>query len=828
MAKRDGTVYVDTLIDTDGFGKGVNTMKKQIGGLGNALGKLGAVIAATFAVGKLIDFGKEAINLGSDLQEVQNVVDVTFNTMSDKVDEFAKSAAESAGLSETMAKRYMGTFGAMSKSFGFIEEEAFAMSKSLTQMVGDVASFYNLTQDEAYTKLKAVYTGETESLKDLGVVMTQTALDSYAMANGFGMTTKSMTEQQKVALRYQFVLEQLNGASGDFVRSSDSWANRVRFLTLQFDSFKATIGQGFINILTPVIKMLNVLLAKLQQVANAFKSLTEQLFGKQETKGATENLENIEDGYEGITDATEDAEKAQKSYLSGLDEIKTFQSSESEGAGDISLGGSPDTTSENNQELERTGGIMDALIQRAKELVGLFKEGFVDGLGDTTSRIESMRDSFASIKESFKDIFSPDALVSMNESIDTITKSIGTIAGAGASIGLTLGTNLMGGLALYLESDKDEIQQYLVDMFDIGAKVSAKFADLSGSLAYIFESFANNDGQQITADIIGVFSDAFMEISQLVSQLGLDLTTLIVDPFVNSEIQIKQSFEDMLAGISDFTGEVRRIYEESFDFLSKIYEEYISPIFQKLMPEMEKFYKEHMAPLLSKVGEFFSSLGENLGAFWDGWLKPMIEWIQKYIMPVIAPILEALGKSTIQLFGLIEDLIGNLLDILGGLITFIVGVFTRDWRKAWDGIVQVFRGIFNTFVSVVESGINNAINAINAIINGVNNVSSNIGVPAIPTIPSVDLPYLATGAVIPPNAPFMAILGDQKHGTNIEAPLDTIKQAVREVVGNGTGGQYQFTAQINRRTLFDEMIDEAKLRQSTSGRNPFDLARGGV
>ena len=103
-------------------------------------------------------------------------------------------------------------------------------------------------------------------------------------------------------------------------------------------------------------------------------------------------------------------------------------------------------------------------------------------------------------------------------------------------------------------------------------------------------------------------------------------------------------------------------------------------------------------------------------------------------------------------------------------------------------------------------------------------MSGNIGIPAIPNIPTVDLPMLATGAVIPPNAPFMAILGDQRHGTNIEAPLDTIKQAVREVVGSGSGGQYQFTAQINRRTLFDEMIDEAKLRQSTSGNNPFDLA----
>lgn len=72
-------------------------------------------------------------------------------------------------------------------------------------------------------------------------------------------------------------------------------------------------------------------------------------------------------------------------------------------------------------------------------------------------------------------------------------------------------------------------------------------------------------------------------------------------------------------------------------------------------------------------------------------------------------------------------------------------------------------------------------------------------------------------------SPFMAVLGDQRHGTNIEAPLDTIKQAVREVIGNGNGGKYQFTAQLNRRTLFDEFIEEAKLRQSTTGRNPLDL-----
>ena len=108
------------------------------------------------------------MELGSDLAEVQNVVDVTFTTMSDKVNEFAKNAMTSAGLSETMAKQYVGTFGAMSKSFGFSESQAYDMSTALTQLTGDVASFYNISQDLAYIKLKSVFTGETETLKDLG------------------------------------------------------------------------------------------------------------------------------------------------------------------------------------------------------------------------------------------------------------------------------------------------------------------------------------------------------------------------------------------------------------------------------------------------------------------------------------------------------------------------------------------------------------------------------------------------------------------------------------------------------------------------------------
>ena len=340
----DGSVIIDTRMDTTGVQNGVAAIKQSFNGLGSAVKKIGLLIGGAFAVGKLVLFGKECVELGSDLAEVQNVVDVTFTTMSDKVNEFAKNAMTTAGLSETMAKQYVGTFGAMSKSFGFSEAQAYDMSTALTQLTGDVASFYNISQDLAYIKLKSVFTGETETLKDLGVVMTQSALDQYALANGYGKTTSAMTEQEKVALRLKFVQDQLSAASGDFVRTSDSWANQVRVMQLQLQSLKATVGQGLINIFAPVLKVINILLGKLATLANAFKSFTELITGKKSSGStgasgagltgtdavadaadaygdAADNVQKLADANNDNATATKKANKATKSYLSSLDEV---------------------------------------------------------------------------------------------------------------------------------------------------------------------------------------------------------------------------------------------------------------------------------------------------------------------------------------------------------------------------------------------------------------------------------------------------------------------------------------------------------------------------
>ena len=256
-----------------------NRIERQTARIANAWKRVGAILASVLSIAAIVAFGKSCIDLGSNLTEVQNVVDVTFGAMSGRVDAFAKDAAKAFGLSETMAKKYMGTYGAMAKSFGITGKAGYDMSAAITGLTGDVASFYNLSQDEAYTKLKSIFTGETESLKDLGVVMTQTALDQYALNNGFGKTTAKMTEQEKVMLRYQFVMSQLSDASGDFARTSNSWANQVRILQLQFEALRATIGQGLINAFTPVIQVINTILAKLQTLAEYFRAFTVAVFG---------------------------------------------------------------------------------------------------------------------------------------------------------------------------------------------------------------------------------------------------------------------------------------------------------------------------------------------------------------------------------------------------------------------------------------------------------------------------------------------------------------------------------------------------------------------
>lgn len=282
-----GQIDLDLHVNRSGFNSEMNNIGNNAGGmLSGAFKKLGGIIAATFAITALTRFGMGAIKLASDLNEVQNVVDVTFGNMTNQINAFSKTALQQFGLSELGAKKFASTMGAMLKSSGLTGQAMTDMSMGIAGLAGDMASFYNLDPQEAFNKIRSGISGETEPLKQLGVNMSVANMEAYAMAQGISTSYAKMSQANKSLLRYNYLLSVTKDAQGDFARTSGTWANQVRILSTQWNIFKGTMGQGFINMLTPVLGWLNALILKLQVAAQYFAAFMTAIFGSAAASGA--------------------------------------------------------------------------------------------------------------------------------------------------------------------------------------------------------------------------------------------------------------------------------------------------------------------------------------------------------------------------------------------------------------------------------------------------------------------------------------------------------------------------------------------------------------
>lgn len=236
--------------------KGIVTSEAILGGfrmIGSAIADMGR---------GMMDFAKSGLEVASDLQEVQNVVDVTFGSEgSAAIEEFAKSAAGSFGMSALSAKEFTGTMGAMLKSMNLSDSEVLDMSTALTGLAGDMASFYNLDAEEAFSKLRSGISGETEPLKQLGINMSVANLEAYALSQGINTAWKEMTQAEQATLRYQYIMQATADAQGDFARTSDSYANQQRILQLNMENLSATIGNKLLPVFNTFTGLFNSLVS---------------------------------------------------------------------------------------------------------------------------------------------------------------------------------------------------------------------------------------------------------------------------------------------------------------------------------------------------------------------------------------------------------------------------------------------------------------------------------------------------------------------------------------------------------------------------------------
>ena len=694
MAQTVGQIGLDLVVNDKQF-------KGQMSGLQGMATKAAKMLAGAFAIKKLVDFGAQAIKLGSDLNEVQNVVDVAFPRMSKQVDDFAKQAMYTSGLSETMAKRYTGTFGAMTKAFGFNEQKAYEMSTALTSLAGDVASFYNISQDEAYTKLKSVFTGETETLKDLGVVMTQSALDAYAMANGFGKTTQEMSEAEKVALRFAFVTDKLSLASGDFARTSDSWANQVRIMKLQFESFMASVGAGLINIFTPVIKVINFLLSKLLTVGNAFKALTELFTGKksmkgsgiQETADAVGNLGDASDGAaggagnlgkaaKGAGKAADGAGKAAKKAaqemksLMGFDQVNKLSDSSDSGDGGGDSGGSPGGSggggggtpkgaevdmgkiAEGGNQLD---GLFDGLFKRLLELVKLFQNGFSASF--RFDGVERLQSALKRIGEVLQEIFTdPKVVASFQTMLDKIAYALGQFTGSIGTVALGIGVFIAESIANGLELQKEHIKGALVSLFT--------------NIGGIAESAGN---------IVQILSNAFYDV---ITSSG---AVRIGSAIVSAILSIGSTIIDVGSSLGrDLMKGLEIIVSDNAPGLVKF-----------LVGALEK-----LAPLFETIAKAVDELGNIIKRNYDNVVSPFIIGFSKGLSKLIGPITAfATVWKTIEFASMIEQ--------AGGLPAVFANV-----KTAFDNVGTAIHAVTIAKVKdIAETAILNAMYAKDFVVN---------------------------------------------------------------------------------------------------------------
>ncbi|MBE6043539.1 MAG: hypothetical protein E7216_04805 [Clostridium thermopalmarium] len=245
----------------------------------NSFKKVAKTLTGVIAGIKIASIAKESVMLASDLQEVQNVVDVTFGKMNEKINDWSKTAIKSFGLSELQAKQFTGTLGALMKSSGVSADKLADMSIKLTGLAGDFASFYNLEPEEAFEKIKSGISGETEPLKALGINMSVANLEAFALTQGIKKQYKEMSQAEQVLLRYNYLMSVSKDAQGDFARTNKGFANQLRILKTELKQLGANIASYALPYLTKMLNKVTAFLDVLPKGIDLIKDFINRLKG---------------------------------------------------------------------------------------------------------------------------------------------------------------------------------------------------------------------------------------------------------------------------------------------------------------------------------------------------------------------------------------------------------------------------------------------------------------------------------------------------------------------------------------------------------------------
>ena len=564
-----------------------------------------------------------------------------------------------------------------------------------------------------------------------------------------------MSEQEKVALRLAFVTDRLSGASGDFERTADGWANQTRVLALRFDAIKASIGQGLINALLPVVRVLNMILERLQVAADAFSDFMENIFG--DAGSTSSGISAAASGSEAISSNLSEgasSAKAIKKSLAGFDQLNVLSSGSDDSDAGITAGASGGGISSGSIGAVETGlsagasaaeklkTFLDEIkvktieIANISGLTGLWND-FLISVDNAKIGIENLFSAFSSALATNAPNFENLKTSAINTLL-TMSNTITTIFG-------DLLVILTEGFRIFTEENRLKLETFLAGFIEVVTNFSTLISDVIGDIWESINVWWEENGKRIWTEIVSCLKD---------------IGVWILDLWNNG----------------------------------------IKPVIDWAIEEAQNLWDQYLKPLWDKILNLVTSLWNAIKAFWDTVLKPVVDWVIKNLVPPIRDAIMGLVTVIKNVIGTISTVVGGIVDTLGAVLDFVTDGFANGWNNAWENLKKKFGEIWNGvkdtiatplngILSGIEAFINHIIAGINVLIGAINKISFDVPdwVPGIggksfginiPTVSDVSLPRLATGGYVAANTPQLAIIGDNKREGEIVAPESKITEAV--------------------------------------------------
>lgn len=854
----DGSLNFDTKIDSKGFDKGVKNINSSVSQLSGKLGALKTKIAAAFSVAAIVAFGKKALETAASVNAANSAMSQTFGELEGAASAAISRVADESGILETRLKSTATGIYAFAKTSGMDSATALGMMKDALQVAADSAAYYDRSLEDTSETLKSFLKGNYANDAALGLSATEYTRNAAAMKL-YGKSFQNLSEAQKQLALLQMVKDanDLSGATGQAAREADGWENVIGNLKEAWKQLIAVIGQPVLKLAIPVVQSMTAALQRMTEVANAAWQALKKLFGWEDgdaIKSATKAQEQL-------TTAVEETSDAQKGALAGFDEIQTLSDKTAETATASAGADTPVEDLANIADKEGgkialefdTSGIEDAIkvVQTAIERIKASLSSLASW-AETTIKpqfgklFDAIAPALPGIQAKVQEAFSglsgiaSQAFSGVKANIETMFSDVGTLA---APLGEYFTTQLPG----FISAGITSIGTILLGLLDTFNMIFADILEAAQPFAEGFTSTILPVLTEFGTQALGTLTQVFGEVKDIFDSVWEEG----IAPFFKRIMKYwNEAWESVKAvwkehGQPIFDG-INKTFKNMGDILKNVWELFLKPVWENFMNTLDWLWEQHLKPLWDQVLEFVASLIECATAIYNNAIVPIVKWLQAYLYPIIANTINTIWNIISDVAGFFIDIISSIIQACKGVTEFLAGVFTLDFQRALDGLEEIgnsfanagialFEGAVNIIIDLINGMINGVVTGINVVINALNSIKFdvpdwvpiwggkhfgiNLSPLTAPQIPKLSIPRLATGAVIPPNREFLAVLGDQSQGTNIEAPLETIKQAFREALAEsgGSGRQMNVVLQVGRRELARTVVELSREEQQRVG-----------